>query len=83
LHYILVYILEYLLPIVNKDIIHSCTLTHIGAGSALSAAWLLGPRVGRYDKSEDKKILYKPIGNGTNSLIGLFMLWSVEDLCLL
>lgn len=38
---------------------------------AFVAAWMLGPRLGRYDHGHDPL----PMGSPTNALLGLFMLW--------
>ena len=56
------------------DVAGSGAVHLLGAGSAFVAAWMLGPRTGRYDK--DQKI--PEIGNGTNAMIGMFMLWWVK-----
>ncbi|CAD5111269.1 unnamed protein product [Dimorphilus gyrociliatus] len=52
------------------DIAGSGGVHLLGAVSAIVAAMLLGPRRGRYD-SQNKKQL----GNPTNALVGMFMLW--------
>lgn len=43
----------------------------VGGTCGLAAATLLGPRAGRYDRG----IELLPLGNPTNALLGLFMLW--------
>lgn len=43
----------------------------VGGCCGLVAAAILGPRIGRYDKG----IQLLPLGNPTNALLGLFMLW--------
>ncbi|XP_035701617.1 putative ammonium transporter 3 [Folsomia candida] len=43
----------------------------VGGASAFVAAWMLGPRLGRYDNGRDPL----PMGSPTNALLGLFMLW--------
>ncbi|XP_067132637.1 putative ammonium transporter 3 [Centruroides vittatus] len=43
----------------------------VGGCSGLVAAIILGPRVGRYDQGFEPL----PLGNPTNALLGLFMLW--------
>ena len=55
------------------DIAGAGTVHLLGASSAFVAAAMLGPRLGRYDKGRASL----PLGNGTNSMIGLFMLWYV------
>ena len=37
---------------------------------AIVAAWMLGPRLGRWDLD-----IAPPMGSPTNALVGLFMLW--------
>ena len=37
---------------------------------AFVAAWMLGPRLGRWDLD-----IPPPMGSPTNALVGLFMLW--------
>ena len=37
---------------------------------AFVAAWMLGPRLGRWDLD-----IAPPMGSPTNALVGLFMLW--------
>ena len=41
-----------------------------GGASALVSAWLVGPRLGRWELTEAP-----PMGSPTNALIGLYMLW--------
>ncbi|XP_054713517.1 putative ammonium transporter 3 [Uloborus diversus] len=43
----------------------------VGGCCGLVAATILGPRAGRYDKGTKEL----PLGNPTNALLGLFMLW--------
>ncbi|CAL8107424.1 unnamed protein product [Orchesella dallaii] len=43
----------------------------VGGSSAFVAAWMLGPRLGRYDHGREPL----PMGSPTNALLGLFMLW--------
>ena len=38
------------------------------------AAWLLGPRLGKYDKL-NKYLDNFSMGNPTNAMVGMFMLW--------
>ena len=45
-------------------------LTLLGGASALVSAWLVGPRLGRWELTEAP-----PMGSPTNALIGLYMLW--------
>ena len=42
----------------------------MGGASALVSAWLVGPRLGRWQLTEAP-----PMGSPTNALIGLYMLW--------
>lgn len=53
------------------DIAGSGAVHLVGGTSALVAAFLLGPRLGRYENGT--KAL--PLGNPTNALVGMFMLW--------
>ena len=42
----------------------------VGGSSAFIAAWMLGPRLGRWDIEG-----LLPMGSPTNAIVGLFMLW--------
>ena len=42
----------------------------VGGASALVSAWLVGPRLGRWQLTTAP-----PMGSPTNALIGLYMLW--------
>ncbi|KAG8201200.1 hypothetical protein JTE90_028852 [Oedothorax gibbosus] len=53
------------------DVGGSGTVHLVGGTCGLVAAALLGPRAGRYDRGTD----LLPLGNPTNALLGLFMLW--------
>ncbi|XP_023336671.1 putative ammonium transporter 3 [Eurytemora carolleeae] len=52
------------------DIAGSGGVHLVGGTSAFVAAWLLGPRLGRWDGDTAP-----PMGSPTNAVIGLFMLW--------
>ncbi|XP_066969358.1 putative ammonium transporter 3 [Macrobrachium rosenbergii] len=53
------------------DIAGSCGVHVCGGSSALVAARLVGPRIGRYDHGESPL----PMGSPTNAILGMFMLW--------
>lgn len=61
------------------DVAGSSVVHLLGGSSALVAAWMLGPRLGRYDDRKDTP----QMGSGLNSLLGMFMLWLVIVLLLL
>ena len=52
------------------DIAGSGGVHLVGGASAFVSAWLLGPRLGRWELSEAP-----PMGSPTNAVIGLYMLW--------
>ena len=52
------------------DIAGSGGVHLVGGASALVSAWLVGPRLGRWELEEAP-----PMGSPTNALIGLYMLW--------
>lgn len=43
----------------------------VGGAAALTAAWFIGPRIGRYDKGPKSL----PMGNPMSACMGLFILW--------
>ena len=53
------------------DIAGSGCVHIVGGASSLVASLMLGPRLGRYDNGNEPPAL----GNGTNTLVGMFMLW--------
>nr|XP_045581663.1 putative ammonium transporter 3 isoform X1 [Procambarus clarkii] len=53
------------------DIAGSCGVHLCGGSSALVAAAMVGPRIGRYDNNENPL----PMGSPTNAILGMFMLW--------
>ena len=56
------------------DIAGSAAVHLIGAVSGLVATLLLKPRIGRYDGTANSPAM----GNPTNAMIGMFMLWLVK-----
>ena len=52
------------------DIAGSGGVHLVGGASALVSAWLVGPRLGRWELTEAP-----PMGSPTNAMIGLYMLW--------
>ena len=52
------------------DIAGSGGVHLVGGASAFVSAWLLGPRLGRWELSDSP-----PMGSPTNAVIGLYMLW--------
>ena len=52
------------------DLAGSCGVHLVGGTGALVAAWMLGPRLGRWDIEGDP-----PMGSATNAMIGVSMLW--------
>ncbi|KAK7063289.1 Ammonium transmembrane transporter activity protein [Halocaridina rubra] len=61
----------FLLKLGAVDIAGSSGVHLCGAASALVAAKLVGPRLGRYDQGEDPL----PMGSPTYAILGTFMLW--------
>ncbi|XP_068243852.1 putative ammonium transporter 3 [Palaemon carinicauda] len=53
------------------DIAGSCGVHLCGGSSALVAAKMVGPRLGRYDDGTDSL----PMGSPTNAILGTLMLW--------
>ncbi|XP_035207695.1 putative ammonium transporter 3 [Stegodyphus dumicola] len=53
------------------DVGGSGTVHLVGGCCGIVAATILGPRTGRYDRG----LQLLPLGNPTNALLGLFMLW--------
>ena len=53
------------------DIAGSGVVHLLGGTSSFVAAAMLGPRTGRYDEGTKRL----PLGNGTTTLLGRFMLW--------
>ncbi|XP_060518503.1 putative ammonium transporter 2 isoform X2 [Cylas formicarius] len=53
------------------DIAGSGVVHLIGGSAALASAFMLGPRLGRYDNG----IKQLPLGNPVNAVMGLFVLW--------
>ncbi|XP_013781705.1 putative ammonium transporter 3, partial [Limulus polyphemus] len=55
----------------SVDIGGSGTVHLVGGCCGLVASIILGPRIGRYDRGTEPL----PLGNPTNAMLGLFMLW--------
>ncbi|CAL4098365.1 unnamed protein product, partial [Meganyctiphanes norvegica] len=53
------------------DIAGSAGVHLNGGAAALVCAWMVGPRIGRYDEGRSSL----PLGNPTNAILGMFMLW--------
>lgn len=53
------------------DIAGSGAVHLLGGVSGYVAAWMLGPRLGRYDNGPDPM----PLGNPSKCIFGLFILW--------
>ncbi|GFQ65167.1 ammonium transporter 3 [Trichonephila clavata] len=61
------------LSALNVVDIAGCSAVHlVGGTSALVAAIMLKPRLGRYDNEENSVL---SLGSPTNALVGMFMLW--------
>ena len=63
------------------DIAGSGGVHLVGGVSALVATMILQPRLGRF-KSDDGEVITDkhndlPMGNATNALVGMFMLWYI------
>ncbi|GIY63278.1 putative ammonium transporter 3 [Caerostris darwini] len=61
------------LSALNVVDIAGCSAVHlVGGTSALVAAIMLKPRLGRYDNGDNSSL---SLGSPTNALVGMFMLW--------
>lgn len=60
------------------DLSGSCSIHMVGGLTALIGAWILGPRIGKYERDENGKVVKINAIQGHNVLIGalgVFILW--------
>ena len=60
------------------DLSGSCSIHMVGGLTALIGAWILGPRIGKYTRDENKKVVKINAIQGHNVLmgaLGVFILW--------